>query len=156
MSAVSFTIRPSKTYKPRAPSDTFTRTGYQRTPSNPRGEHRGVDMPAPKDEIIQLPEKAKLIDKGWDDAAGHYMEWMFLTGPWKGRYGRWFHMHRACGFSVGTVRTRKYAIGRVGTTGNSTGPHVHFELGKTRWDKGRDPRWDPTQAMRDAVAGKDY
>lgn len=156
MSAVSFPVRPSSTYRPRSPLNSFLRTGYQKTPTNRRGYHWAVDIPCPINEIIQLPEKAKLTRKGFDQAAGNYMEWEFLTGPWKGRYGRFFHMNRPCGFTVGTVKTRGYAVGRSGNTGNTSGPHVHFELAKYGWQHARDPRWDPTQAFRDAVAAKDY
>lgn len=166
MAAVSFPIRPTSSYKPKKVDNSFLRTGYARTSTNPQGRHWAVDInrddfqPTPStisNWIIQLPAKAKLVDKGYDDeGAGYWMEWMFLEGPWKNRYGRWFHMYRACGFTVGTIRVRKYAVGRVGNTGNSTGAHSHFELGKYRWDKARDPRWDPTTAFRDAVAAKDY
>lgn len=162
MSAVSFPIRKSPRYTPKPPRDSFRKTGYATSSSNPRGEHRGVDMGAPENEIIQMPLKGKLIDKGYDKrGAGHWMEWQFLKGPWKGRYGRFFHMSRKNGDPIGKVRERKSACGRVGHTGHVAKPvdsnnHVHFELGKTRWDKGRDPRWNPTQAFRDAVAAKDY
>jgi len=159
MSAVAFPVRAASGHKANPPEDSFLRVGYQKTPTNPRGYHWGVDIdredfnaPSISDWIIQLPEKAKLIDKGYDDeGAGYWMEWQFLVGPWKGRYGRFFHMSRKCGFPIGTVRTRGFAAGRVGSTGHSTGAHLHFELAKTRWDKGRDPRWNPTQAFRDAV-----
>jgi murein DD-endopeptidase MepM/ murein hydrolase activator NlpD len=156
VSAVSFPLRPSTDYKPRSPNDTYTRTGYERTALNPRGEHRGVDLPAPINTIIQLPEKAKLTQKFYGKSVGYFMEWRILAGPWKGRYMRFFHMNRACGFAVGTSKNRKYAVGRVGTTGNSTGPHLHFELGAKPWNQSRDPRWNPTQAFRDAVSGKDW
>lgn len=156
MSAVSFPVRPSSSYTPRKPLDSFTRPGYQRTKTNPKGLHWAVDVPCPVDSIIQLPERAKLIDKGWGGDTGWWMEWQFLAGPWKGRYGRFFHMSRAVAFPVGTIRGRKYAVCRSGDTGNSTGPHVHFELGKTRWDVGRDPRWNPCEAFQAAMADKDY
>lgn len=156
MSAVSFPLRPSSSYKPKAPADSYLRTGYHKTASNPRGYHWGVDCPAPTNTIIQLPEKAKLIDKGRDMQAGYWMEWLILAGPWKGRYWRAFHMRLPCGIAVGSTKNRKYAVGRVDCTGYCTGPHLHSELGKYRWDKARDPRWNITQAYRDAVRGKDY
>ncbi len=156
MAAVSFPVRPSRTYKPKGPLNSFTRSGYQRTKTNPRGLHWAVDLPCPVDEIIQLPLKAKLIDKGWGGDTGWWMEWQFLEGAWKGRYGRFFHMSRKNGDPVGKIRSRKSACGRSGNTGNSSGPHVHFELGKYRWDKARDPRWDPQPTFKDAVAGGDY
>lgn len=162
MSAVSFPIRPSKTYTPKPPRGSFRRTRYATSSSNPRGEHRGVDCGAPENEIIQLPEKAKKIDGGYDkNGAGHWMEWQVLAGPWKGRYMRFFHMSRKNSHPIGTVKARKYAVGRVGHTGHVGKPveknnHLHFELGKTRWDKGRDPRWNPTEALQDAVRDKDY
>ncbi len=156
MSAVSFPVRPASNYKPKIPADSFLRTGYQKTSTNPKGYHWGVDIPCPVDSIIQLPERAQLIDKGWGGDTGYWMEWKFLEGPWKGRYGRFFHMNRACAFSVGTIKNRRYAVCRSGNTGNSTGPHVHFELGKTRWDVCRDPRWNAREAFKDAVVDKDY
>lgn len=166
MSAITFPIRPASGRRPKCPDESFTRTGYGKTSTNPKGLHWGVDIdkedftPPPislSNWIIQLPEKAKLIDKGYDDeGAGFWMEWLVLVGPWKGRYMRFFHMYRACGFSVGTIKARSYAVGRVGSTGRSTGAHLHFELGAKRWDVSRDPRRNPRQACCDAAAGRDF
>lgn len=164
MSAVSFPVRPATSRRPNCPENSFLRLGYAKTSTNPKGQHRGVDIDREdmgvssiSNYIIQLPENAKLVDKGYDDeGAGYWMEWLVLVGPWRGRYMRFFHMYRACGIAVGARKNRKYAVGRVGNTGKSTGAHLHFELGKYRWDKARDPRWNPTQAFCDAVKAKDW
>lgn len=154
--SISFPVRASANYKPSKPRDSFTRLGYEKTATNPRGEHRGVDIPAPLDAIIQLPEQAKLVKKFYGKSVGNFMEWKILAGYWKGRYMRFFHMNKPCGLSVGTIKDRKYAVGRVGSTGNSTASHLHFELARYPWMTARDPRWNPTEALRDAIDAKDY
>lgn len=165
MSAVSFPVRPPKGRRPYRVTDSFNRTGYVKTSANPRGEHRGVDInrgsftPGPssvRDWIIQLPEYARLVAKGYDSAAGYWMEWEVLTGPWLHRYMRFFHMNRPCSFALGTKKNRKYAVGRVGNTGHSTNSHLHFELGKHRWSAARDPRWNPTEAFRNSIRDGDW
>lgn len=158
--ALSFILRPrsdpARSYIPRAPSDSFLRDGYPPTPTNPRGYHWGVDCAAPTRTIIQLPSNGKLRAKGYDNRAGYWMEWVFTSGPWGNRYGRFFHMDGPCGLRVGTYRTRRYAVGRVGCTGNCRGSHVHFELGRYPFHHSRDPRWNPRLALARAVWAKDY
>lgn len=157
--SLSFFLRRSSAFTPKRLADSFLRirSSYSTNGgTNPHRYHWAVDAPCPKNTIIQLPAKARLIAKGYDKAAGYWMEWEFLEGPWIHRFGRWFHMNRACGHPLRTVKPRKYSVGRSGNTGSSTAPHVHFELARYRWALARDPRWNPTEAMNNAIAAKDY
>lgn len=156
-SNISFILRRTSSYRPEAPRDSFYRDGYDRTPTNPKGFHLGVDCGAPTRTPIQLPERSEMRAKGWDhDGAGHWCEWLILHGMWKGRYARFFHMREACPYRPGTRKDRRWKIGEVGCTGNCDGSHVHFELGRSPWSVARDPRWNPTNALRVAVAMRDY
>lgn len=163
-SSISFPLRPrsdpGKLYVAKAPADSFLRDGYSPTYTNPHGYHWATDLGAKYRTIIQLPLMARLISKGYDSAAGYWMEWEFLSGYWIHRFGRFFHMASPCGIKVGELRNRKYAVGRVGNTGNvrpKSYYHLHFELGKYPWiRKSRDPRWNPRELLRRSVVAKDY
>jgi len=164
--AISFPVRPNPRdgkrdtgaplYKPVTVKDSWERRGYRKTPTNPNGFHWASDIPAPTNSIIQLPEEAKLRAKGHDEDAGYWMEWEIITGPWLHRFFRVFHMLKPCAFSIGTIKNRKYAVGRVDCTGNCSGPHEHAELGKYPWAHARDPRWDIREELNSALTRKDW
>lgn len=87
--------------------------------------HAGVDLPAELGERVYATTDGVVIAAGYDSLLGNYTklehDYGFITV-----YG---HL-QACAVSVGdTVRIGR-VIGYVGTTGRSTGPHLHYGIRK--------------------------
>jgi len=92
--------------------------------------HAGVDLAAGGGTPIHAAAAGRVIQAGWNGGYGDYT--CVYHGKFAGRdfstcYG---HQSRIL-VRVGDYVTRGEVIGRVGTTGASTGYHLHFE---TRFD----------------------
>lgn len=148
--AWGFTVRRSSNFTPARPRNSFNRPGYQETPSNPHGYHRAVDIPAPKGQIKQAPERCRIAWKGWFGDLGLVIELQILDGYDKGRFVRMCHCSSVSAYGVGHVFAKRAAVARVGCTGNCSGNHEHEELGRYRLIDSRDPRWDLTERVQNA------
>ena len=88
--------------------------------------HRGVDYAAPTGTPVRSTANgtvSKVIRN--DPGAGNYITVQHANG-FKTRY---FHLSRfARGMRAGIPVTRGSTIGYVGSTGLSTGPHLHYEV----------------------------
>lgn len=89
--------------------------------------HRGLDFAAPKGTPVIAAADGVVIRSSWYGDYGHYIEIQHVGGystvyAHLSGYAR--HIHP--GARVAQGRT----IGYVGSTGSSTGPHLHFELKK--------------------------
>lgn len=94
-------------------------------------EHEGLDFGFYLDSAIVATADAYIIEAGWDDMLGNMV--MLCTGEWCARYA---HLNSlAVSVNDGTV-SRGQVIGYVGTTGNSTGVHLHYDLFNSEgfWD----------------------
>ncbi len=89
--------------------------------------HRGLDFAAPKGTPVIAAADGIVVKSSWYGDYGHYIE-IQHSGGYSTVYahlsGYAKHIHP--GVRVAQGRT----IGFVGTTGSSTGPHLHFELKK--------------------------
>jgi murein DD-endopeptidase MepM/ murein hydrolase activator NlpD len=89
--------------------------------------HNGVDIGAPMGTPIIAAAPGKVIftrnDNGWNGGYGNYVIILDSNGT-QTLYG---HMSRVEA-TVGETVDRGDQIGRVGNTGESTGPHLHFEV----------------------------
>ncbi|WP_434052115.1 MAG: M23 family metallopeptidase [Roseibium sp.] len=87
--------------------------------------HAGVDWAAPTGTPIRAAFSGKVTYK---DVRGGYGNFIELTHK-DGITSRYAHMHEyADGIELGSVVQAGDLIGYVGTTGLSTGPHLHFEI----------------------------
>jgi hypothetical protein len=87
--------------------------------------HTGVDWAAPTGTPIYAAYAGTVASAG---VAGGYGNLVALSHP-GGKQTRYAHMSRfADGLAVGKPVAAGELIGYVGTTGNSTGPHLHFEV----------------------------
>lgn len=90
-------------------------------------EHQGIDFAAPTGTPIYAVADATVSFSGW---MGGYGNLVILEHA--GGY-RTYYAHLSAfmpGMEPGTVVGRGQEIGAVGSTGYSTGPHLHFELRK--------------------------
>jgi murein DD-endopeptidase MepM/ murein hydrolase activator NlpD len=89
--------------------------------------HHGLDYVAPRGTPVSAIGNGTVTFKGWKGGYGNLVEIRHMNN-FKTRYG---HLSR---FAKGMYQGKKVkmgeVIGYVGSTGLSTGPHLHFELHK--------------------------
>jgi murein DD-endopeptidase MepM/ murein hydrolase activator NlpD len=87
--------------------------------------HTGVDVAAPYGTPIYAADAGEVIFSGWWDGYGKAI----VIDHGRGRATVYGHMSRLYP-SVGATVVKGQTIGLVGSTGYSTGPHLHFEVRK--------------------------
>lgn len=87
------------------------------------GGHTGVDIAANPGDPIYASGGGTVVYAGWS-SGGYGNVVVIAHGPVFSIYG---HM-TSTGVSCGQQVTAGSVIGTVGSTGNSSGPHVHFEV----------------------------
>ena len=85
--------------------------------------HPAVDISARRGTPIEAPGDGEVIFVGWNAGYGKTIEIDHGYGL-KTRYG---HLHDYC-VAEGQQVKRGDVIGKVGSTGRSTGPHLHYEI----------------------------
>ncbi|MGF2142547.1 glucosaminidase domain-containing protein [Vagococcus fluvialis] len=100
------------------------------SPFGDRGaeHHNGIDLAVPENTLIYASSKGKVADKGFDPSAGNYV----ILEHENGLKTSYFHMNRAVVSLNQTVEMGEM-IGFVGSTGNSTGAHLHFAINTELW-----------------------
>jgi hypothetical protein len=88
---------------------------------NPRF-HQGLDLAAPAGTEVFAARDGVVTAQGYDPIYGNYI--IISHGDWTSLYG---HLSAINTGLLNSVRSGTL-IGRVGSTGQSTGPHLHFEL----------------------------
>ncbi|WP_299531956.1 peptidoglycan DD-metalloendopeptidase family protein [uncultured Streptomyces sp.] len=115
--------RASKSSGLTAPVAARTGTPYHQSGSWASGYHTGVDFPVPTGTTVKAVASGTVVSAGWAGAYGY--EVVIRHGD--GRYSQYAHLsalHVRAGQQVAAGRS----IARSGSTGNSTGPHLHFEI----------------------------
>ena len=85
--------------------------------------HRGTDIPAPQGTPILAVHSGTVLVSGWNDSYGNQV----LLDNGAGLSTRYAHM-TATAVTAGETVTAGQVIGYVGSTGDSTGNHLHFEM----------------------------
>ncbi|MGW0734938.1 transglycosylase family protein [Streptomyces sp. NPDC002851] len=104
------------------------------------GYHTGVDFAVPTGTSVRAVAGGRVVSAGWGGAYGYQVVLRHADG----KYSQYAHL------SALTVRAGQdvgpgQRIARSGSTGNSTGPHLHFEV-RTGPDYGSDV--DPLAYLR--------
>ncbi|MGI8593931.1 MAG: M23 family metallopeptidase [Solirubrobacteraceae bacterium] len=98
-------------------------------------KHRGQDMAADQGTPVVSPRAGKVTTRGYQgDGAGYY-----LVIADAGSDLSYVFMHLEAGslrVEEGNSVQRGERIASVGSTGSSTGPHLHFEIWKGGWYSG--------------------
>ncbi|MFF7586799.1 M23 family metallopeptidase [Kitasatospora purpeofusca] len=94
-----------------------------RNPEYAAGYHTGVDFAVSPGTALLAVGNATVVSAGWDGAYGKEVVLRLADG----RYAQYAHMS-ALAVSPGQKVAAGQQIGRSGNTGNSTGPHLHFEI----------------------------
>ena len=100
--------------------------GMRRHPiSGYNAMHRGVDFSAPTGTPIIAAGSGTIKKAGWLGSYGRYVQ-IRHNGTYSTAYA---HMSRiAKGITPGTRVQQGQIIGYVGSSGRSTGPHLHYEI----------------------------
>lgn len=87
--------------------------------------HQGVDYGAPTGTSIQAIASGTILYAGWRGSYGKLISIQHADGY----VTRYAHLSRIKpGLKKGAKVTQKTVIGYVGSTGRSTGPHLHLEM----------------------------
>lgn len=87
--------------------------------------HTGIDIAAPYGTPIYAADSGEVIFSGWWDGYGKAL----VVDHGRGVSTVYAHMSRIY-LQVGAAVAKGQTIGLVGSTGYSTGPHLHFEVRK--------------------------
>ncbi len=87
--------------------------------------HGGVDVRAPLDMVVKATAPGVVRQVGHDPALGVFIRILHAWG-FETTYG---HLNGYC-VKPGQSVARNQEIGRVGQTGQATGPHLHYEIKK--------------------------
>ncbi|KLI97460.1 M23 family metallopeptidase [Streptomyces sp. KE1] len=119
----------------------YVSTGYQTGGSLwSSGSHSGVDFHAPAGSAVRAVGAGTVVETGWGGAYGNEV----VIKMHDGTYTQYGHLASAT-VSVGQTVTPGQQIAVSGSTGNSTGPHLHFEA-RSGADYGTD--MDPVAYLR--------
>jgi murein DD-endopeptidase MepM/ murein hydrolase activator NlpD len=100
--------------------------GYRSSPfTGVRQFHSGLDIAAPMGYPIRAAMSGRVTQSGWSDSFGNYVVISHHSG-YRTLYGHMSVIRVRSGSYVGTGER----IGDVGSTGLSTGPHLHFTVYK--------------------------
>ena len=85
--------------------------------------HSGIDIAAPYGTAVKAAAGGEVIQAGYFGGYGYSI--MLYHG---GGYATWYAHLSSINVSMGQMVERGSVIGLVGSTGWSTGPHLHFEI----------------------------
>lgn len=98
--------------------------GHRSDPFNKKSAaHKGVDLASNKGNKVKSMAKGKVVRSGWNGGYGTMVEIDHGNG-FKTKYA---HLNKAY-VKKGQYVDREEAIGEVGSSGRSTGPHLHYEV----------------------------
>ncbi|MFG3203997.1 M23 family metallopeptidase [Streptomyces sp. NPDC048192] len=122
-------------------ANSYVSTGYKASSSLwASGSHTGIDFHAASGTAVHAVGAGTVVSTGWGGAYGNQIVIRMADGM----YTQYGHLS-SIGVSVGQRVVPGQQIGLSGATGNTTGPHLHFEA-RTTPDYGSDV--DPVAYLR--------
>lgn len=99
--------------------------GYRSNPFSSQGSefHAGLDLPGKTGDIVKSTAKGVVIGAGWYRGYGKCVRVMHAN-----KYQTLYAHLSRIKVKVGQKITAGDAVGRIGSTGRSTGPHLHYEV----------------------------
>ncbi|QEU90074.1 transglycosylase family protein [Streptomyces kanamyceticus] len=88
-----------------------------------KGYHTGVDFPVTTGTSVKAVAAGQVVSAGWGGSYGYQVVIRHADGKYS-QYGHLSALSVKAGQKVGAGQR----IARSGSTGNSTGPHLHFEV----------------------------
>ena len=88
--------------------------------------HKSIDIAAPAGTAIKSVQGGKVTANGWVSGYG----WTIEVTHDNGYVSMYHHMQNQSSVAVGTEVKQGQTIGNVGSTGNSTGPHLDLTISK--------------------------
>jgi murein DD-endopeptidase MepM/ murein hydrolase activator NlpD len=85
--------------------------------------HSGVDFAGPVGSAVTATNAGRVVSAGYDGSYGNMVE----IDHGMGLRTRYAHL-MAVTVRAGQIVTKGMVVGRLGSTGRSTGPHVHYEV----------------------------
>lgn len=89
--------------------------------------HRGLDIATSLGTPVLAADSGRVTVAGWPDNSGYGMRVVIDHGN---GYQTWYGHLSKVNVAVGQTVNRGNVIGLEGSTGRSTGPHLHFEIRK--------------------------
>ncbi|MCT7353564.1 M23 family metallopeptidase [Streptomyces sp. 15-116A] len=124
----------AKQYALPTSSYTITSTFGQAGAYWSSGQHTGLDFAAPTGTLIKAVHTGTITSAGWDGSYGYKTVLTLEDGT-----EIWYAHQSSISVSVGQKVNTGDVIGRVGSTGNSTGAHLHLEVHPGGSASGIDP-----------------
>ncbi|CAL9638460.1 transglycosylase family protein [Streptomyces sp. NPDC057838] len=107
-----------------APVSASLGTPYRKAGSSwSKGYHTGIDFPVPTGTSVKSVAAGRVVSAGWGGSFGYQV----VVRHDDGRYSQYAHLS-AISVRDGQTVSAGQRIGRSGSTGNSSGPHLHFEV----------------------------
>ncbi|MFZ5884380.1 MAG: peptidoglycan DD-metalloendopeptidase family protein [Chloroflexota bacterium] len=103
------------------PSNKHYLSGFDYSPST---NHWGIDIAGNEGEAVYATDAGVVVYAGWNNYGYGNMIMIDHGGGFQSLYAHLSALNVVCGQSVG----QGDVIGAIGTTGRSSGPHLHFEI----------------------------
>lgn len=103
-------------------------SGYDYSPDT---NHYGIDIHGTLNEAVYASDAGVIVYAGWNDYGYGNLILIDHGNGWQTLYAHLNGINVVCGQSVGQGEV----IGALGSTGNSSGPHLHFEIMSSQYGK---------------------
>lgn len=114
-----------------------------------QGKHKGIDIGGDLDSPIYAVEEGKVSKSYYSDSYGNVI---FIKHD-SGFETVYAHLNKRL-VNEGQKIGRGDTIGLMGTTGDSSGVHLHFELHQTEWTVEKQNAINPVFALGDVAIGE--